>query len=427
MIGGLLRRLRWRLSRWSVADDREFHDALFSPQQYDPFTFAYPGYVTIRRFADLASAHLAGVSRAADLGCGPGEITCELARRHPGIVFRGVDHSRAAIDRARQHAARLALTNVTFDTGDIARTPPDADLVLMFDAFHHLLDPAGFVRASGVNRFVLVEPAGSWLGGWQRTLDLDWLAGALDDIRARLLWETGEPVPPERPSPVATDVGEPVEHRYPIEDFTRFFAGFGLEVRGTAAGFDHYPPDPYGQPPMREAFGRATYEALVAIEDALRARDLDLHAKHWVIYAERGAPHRLRTPAPLARAGEPPPLQGAYDVEYVSLDAPAEASAGATLLCALTLRNRSWRPFAPPIFASYHWLDSKGTVVVQDGARTPLPRAIAPGASCEMTLRVDTPPDAGRYTLAVDLVEEGVCWFSGAGAPLLRRSMKIFN
>jgi SAM-dependent methyltransferase len=438
VIGGLLRRLRWRLSRWSAEDDRVFHDALFSPHQYDPFTFAYPGYVTIRRFADLASARLTAVRRAADLGCGPGEITCELARRHPSIAFRGVDHSLAAIARARQHAARLGLANVTFETGDIARTPPDADIVLMFDAFHHLLDPAAFVRESRVDRFLLVEPAGTWLGGWQRTLELDWLAGALDDIRARLLWEAGETVPRQQPSPVAEEIGEPIEHRYPLDDFTRFFAGFGLDVRGTAAGFDTYPPDPYGQPPLREAFGRATYDALVAIEDALVARDLDLHAKHWVIYAERGAPDRLRTPAPLARTGEPPRLQGAHDVEYVAIDVPAEADAGRTLLCALTLRNRSWRTLigadlsgpretngAAPIFASYHWLDGKGAIVVQDGARTPLPHPIVPGAVCEMTLRVDTPQAAGRYTLAVDLVEEGVTWFSAAGAPVLRRAIAI--
>ena len=241
---------------------------------------------------------------------------------------------------------------------------------------------------------------------------------------------------PEPPSPAAEEIGEPIEHRYPLDDFQRFFAGFGLDVRGTAAGFDKYPPDPYGQPPLREAFGRATYDALVAIEDALYARDLDLHAKHWVIYAERGAPDRLRTPAPLARTGEPPRLQGAHDVEYLAIDVPAEADAGRTLLCALTLRNRSWRTLigadlsgpretngAAPIFASYHWLDGKGAIAVQDGARTPLPHPIVPGASCEMTLRVDTPQAPGRYTLAVDLVEEGVCWFSGAGAPLLRRAI----
>ena len=405
--------------------DREFHDALFSPHQYDPFTFAYPGYVTIRRFADLASARLAGVRRAADLGCGPGEITCELAQRHPAIAFTGIDHSRAAIDRARQHAARLAVTNVTFEVGAITQAPPGTDIVLMFDAFHHLLDPAGFVRDSRVDRFLLVEPAGTWLGGWQRTLELDWLGTALDDIRTRLLWEAGEPMRAAPPSPIAEEAGEAVEHRYPIEDFQRFFAGFGLDVRGTAAGFDRYPPDPYGQPPLREAFGRATYETLVAVEEALYARDLDLHAKHWVIHAERGAPHRLRMPAPIARAGDPPRLQGAYDVDYIGIDAPAGADPATTILCTLTFANRSWRLWDSPIFASYHWLDRRGAVVVQDGARTPLPRTIAPGAACAMTLRIETPPAPGRYILAVDLVEEGVTWFSEAGAPMLKRAFTV--
>ena len=35
-----------------------------------------------------------------DLGCGPGEITCELARRHPSVAFTGFDHSPVAIERA---------------------------------------------------------------------------------------------------------------------------------------------------------------------------------------------------------------------------------------------------------------------------------------------------------------------------------------
>src|SRR5204862_4436490 len=157
--------------------------------------------------ADLASERLAGVRLAADLGCGPGEITCELARRHPEVAFRGVDHSRAAIERAGGHAQRLGLSNVTFEVGDAAETPPGADIVMMFDAFHHLLDPAAFVRRSRVDRFLLVEPSGTWLGGWQQTLELDWLAGALDDIRARLLWEAGEPMTPASPSAIVEEAG----------------------------------------------------------------------------------------------------------------------------------------------------------------------------------------------------------------------------
>ena len=157
-LASLPRRLRWKLHRWSAREDRAFHDALFSSQKYDPFTFAYPGYVTIRRFAELASRRLTGVRHALDLGCGPGEITCELARMHPDLQFTGIDHSDAAIARAREHIARLGLQNITFLTGDIAHhtTNTPADIVLMFDSFHHLLEPAAFVKGVPVDRLLLV-------------------------------------------------------------------------------------------------------------------------------------------------------------------------------------------------------------------------------------------------------------------------------
>lgn len=50
-----IRKLRARKKDWATEKDREYHDALFGSQEFDPFSFAYPGYITIRRFADLAS------------------------------------------------------------------------------------------------------------------------------------------------------------------------------------------------------------------------------------------------------------------------------------------------------------------------------------------------------------------------------------
>src|SRR5262245_7974299 len=161
-VGALPRRLRWALQRWSAPRDKAFHDALFASQRHDPFSFGYPGYVTIRRFADLAEERLGNAKAAVDLGCGPGEITCELARRRPDVSFSGIDHSEAAIARAREHAVALELRNVRFVAGDIAAFRADAStgLVMMFDAFHHVLDPAGFVRRTNADRFLLIEPAG---------------------------------------------------------------------------------------------------------------------------------------------------------------------------------------------------------------------------------------------------------------------------
>ena len=429
-LGSLPRRLRWALHKWNPAADREFHDALFGVQRYDPFSFAYPGYITIRRFAELTEPHLADVRIAVDLGCGPGEITCELARRNPGISFIGVDHSDAAITRAREHQASLALSNIDFRTGDVSTfTPESADMVLMYDSFHHLLDPAAFVRAlrPSVPKFLLIEPAGDWLGGWQKTLELDWIPLDIDAMRARLEWQLNVETPPDSATAATEEKGEPVEHRYTLSDLEGFFEGYGLDLRGTIAGIGEYPPNPYATSALREDFGRIAADTLARIEDVLMRHDLDLHAKHWVVVAERDAAHRLRTPRPLnPRTSDPPRrLQGAYDVEFGQYDGPANVSASTVFPAALAVTNRSWRPWSShadrsPVLVSYHWLQDDGTIAVEDGRRSPLPRTLLPEETLAMTLTVEAPARAGSYTLAVDLVEEGVTWFSAAGAPMLR-------
>ena len=323
-LGTLPRRLRWALHRWSSAADREFHDALFGAQRYDPFSFAYPGYITIRRFAELTQPHLGGVRHAVDLGCGPGEITCELARRNPNISFTGVDHSNAAIARAREHTTSLGLTNIDFQVADVATfVPESADIVLMYDSFHHVLDPGRFVARlkPQIAKFLLIEPAGDWLGGWQQTLDFDWILTAVDAMRDRLVWQMNEPGAPAEPAPVAEERGEPVEHRYTLSDLKGFFDGYGLDVRGTIAGIGEYPPGPYTALGLRREFGRIAADTLTAVEELLVQHCLDLHAKHWVVAAERGAPHRLRSPRPVYPRVETPvkASAGAYAVEVLGL------------------------------------------------------------------------------------------------------------
>jgi SAM-dependent methyltransferase len=434
-LASLPRRIRWALHRWSPSADREFHDALFSTQRYDPFTFSYPGYLTIRRFAELTEPHLAGVSRAVDLGCGPGEITCELARRNPAISFTGIDHSQAAIARALEHKAHLGLSNVNFAAADVATFVPESvEAVLMYDSFHHLLDPAAFVRAlkPRVAKFVLIEPAGDWLGGWQKTLDFDWIPSAVDAIRARLAWQMNEETSSAVSEPGADERGEPVEHRYTLGDLKEFFAGYGLEVRGTIAGIGEYPPNPYAALPLREEFGRIAADVIAQIEEVLVRQNLDLHAKHLVIVAERGAPHRLRSPRPVNPRADAPPTRssGAYDVEYSNYEVPTTTRVGAVFPVTLTVKNAGWRPWrsddpAGPVMVSYHWLDADGAMAIEDGRRSPLPRELSPGAAVTMTVSVEAPPQPGRYTLTIDLVEEGVSWFSRAGAPTLRQPVTV--
>jgi SAM-dependent methyltransferase len=77
-----------------------------------------------------------------DVGCGPGTITVDFARRvAPGRVV-GIDSASEVVAAARQEADGVA--NVEFRVGDVYRLPtPDAafDVVHAHQLLHHVADP----------------------------------------------------------------------------------------------------------------------------------------------------------------------------------------------------------------------------------------------------------------------------------------------
>jgi SAM-dependent methyltransferase len=433
----VLRWLRARRKGWTSQLDQAYHDALFADDGGDPFTFSYPGYVTIRRFADLVSPLLRPGDVAVDLGCGPGEITCELARRHPEVVFHGFDHSRVGVDRARGYAARLGLSNVDFDLADVQAYNPDGrvDVVLMFDAFHHLTAPAELVARlrSRCERFALIEPQGDWRGGWRRELDVDWLVPELEKVRSRLAALVEEPehagAGTDRRPPVMHSADDAVEHRYGWSDFERFFRGLNLAVRGTVAGIEGY-RRPEGPSPTRESIGRLAYDVVCEVDEALFRSDRDFAAKHWLVQA---APDLIPRPPRRRERPQQRPVslvQGPYDAEYQLELAGRTAPADAEIRGVLHVTNRGFRAWEShevdrPVRVSYHWLDPRGAMLVEDGERSALPRPLHPGESCDVELRVRTPPRPGRYVLAVDMVHEGTTWFSHAGVPCLRVPFRV--
>jgi SAM-dependent methyltransferase len=432
-----VRRWRARTKDWSRERDREYHDALFGNQKYNPFTFAYPGYITIRRFADLASPFLKNLRSILDLGCGPAEITCELARRHPDITFLGVDHSAAGIERARSNASFLGLSNVSFEVARVEDFLPNGpvDLVTMFDAFHHLVDPKNFIRRmrDAASRFLLVEPRGDWKGSWRKDLDLDWLLLELDKIRSRLDLSTGEtPDPRSLSGEMARQKqGEPVENRYTLDDFRDIFKGFGLRIRGTVSGLDVYPPGSANPTPGRTRFWELAYQILAETDDRLRDRRIDLLAKHWIIYAEKGLPEeKIIVPDERPAAVEAAAVEGPHDAKYLNYDGPSKAGPGEEFRAKVTVRNQSFRAWSSrrpdtPDYLSYHWLDRRGGVVVWDGERSPLPRDIGPGEEAGVLFRVKAPAKPGRFRLAVEMVQEGRSWSSETGVPWLAVPLRI--
>ena len=76
-----------------------------------------------------------------------------------------------------------------------------------------------------------------------------------------------------------------------------------------------------------------------------------------------------------------------------------------------------------PVRASYHLyrMDAGAPVLVSfDNSRTVRPSEITPGGQLTVTLQISHPAQPGEYVAEVDLVHEGVRWFSERGLrPLL--------
>ena len=83
-----------------------------------------------------------------DVGCGPGNITIDIARRVPQGHVTGIDIAEAAIDAA-QRAARENVTNVTFALGNVYRldfADGSFDVVYTHQVLQHLSDPVAALR-----------------------------------------------------------------------------------------------------------------------------------------------------------------------------------------------------------------------------------------------------------------------------------------
>jgi SAM-dependent methyltransferase len=93
--------------------------------------------------------HLRTTPRAsiADLGCGQGWSTIELARSYPNAEVVGVDSDSASVDDARVRA-KDAGVDVSFTTADAGLLDGTVDLVCIFEALHDMAKPVAVLEAS---------------------------------------------------------------------------------------------------------------------------------------------------------------------------------------------------------------------------------------------------------------------------------------
>ena len=139
----------------------------------------------------------------ADLGCGDGHLTLEVARWAGRVI--AVDRSRRVLGRARVLAASQQVNNVEWRQGEIEKLPLDtatADVALLSQALHHAQDPRKALREAvrvvvNHGRVLVLDLQAHeatwtqdrlgdrWLGFSARTL-AEWMADAgLGDLSIR--------------------------------------------------------------------------------------------------------------------------------------------------------------------------------------------------------------------------------------------------
>ncbi|MBO0682453.1 MAG: methyltransferase domain-containing protein [Candidatus Dormibacteraeota bacterium] len=99
---------------------------------------------TVENSAAYLVPHLRPGLRLLDVGCGPGTLTVDLARRvAPGQVV-GIDVASSVVQEARDHATAEGVGNVEFVVGDFRDAGLESgtfDLVHAHQVLQHLRDP----------------------------------------------------------------------------------------------------------------------------------------------------------------------------------------------------------------------------------------------------------------------------------------------
>ena len=55
-------------------------------------------------------------------------------------------------------------------------------------------------------------------------------------------------------------------------------------------------------------------------------------------------------------------------------------------------------------------------MLIRDGLRTPIPKAVGRNASITFPFNIQPPPEPGRYLLEIDLIREQVGWLGQMGS-----------
>ncbi len=77
------------------------------------------------------------------------------------------------------------------------------------------------------------------------------------------------------------------------------------------------------------------------------------------------------------------------------------------------------------IAAGSRWLDKDGKLTSEPEGHNGIPRDLKPGEEAEMALQITAPKTPGEWTLDLDMVQEGVAWFSEKGSTTTKIKVNV--
>lgn len=148
--------------------------------------------------------------------------------------------------------------------------------------------------------------------------------------------------------------------------------------------------------------------------------------------SQPAAPTEATKPAAPSGANSPLPANG-FKATISVPEAPSTIKAGEKVSLQVKVKNDGpamWPAIGQPdhkyqVNLGNHWYDRNEKPLVNDDARSHLPRDVQPGEEVTIPLRVTAPAAPGEYILELDMVQELVGWFKQKGGQTLKLKVKV--
>jgi hypothetical protein len=171
-----------------------------------------------------------------------------------------------------------------------------------------------------------------------------------------------------------------------------------------------------------------TFACMIAGAGCSREKTANMGASHPTPNGPAPAPGK--TPGPLPPSG--------FRAQVTLQEPPAKLRTGQQEILKVHVKNTSdvrwWLRGGETndrkdnkfyIAAASRWLDKDGKHTDEIEGHNGIPRDLKPGDEADMTIHVTAPKEPGEYILEVDMVQEGVTWFSDKGSSTTRTKVTV--